>query len=226
MKKQKGTFTIQPPRFETIEVRIQGTAPLMVSRFSQKARQQIEAKQTGPNQVKRKRPPKDYVAEFQASRYIAREGWDGFYAGSIRAALINALRFVDGLPMTTAKGLFFIEADGLDREDGTPLVRIYGSKVQHDTRPAINADGGADMRNRARYDVPWYAIVRIRFDADQVSASDTLNLLARAGIQIGLCEGRPFSKDSFGIGFGTFEVKPARASVRRLEAKRTERRAA
>lgn len=213
-KKQTAIYTIQAPNFQTLEVTVEGTAPLMIHRFSQKMMGAIKEKQTAKDQVSRKRAPKDYVAEFNGARYISREGWDGFYAGSIRNAMIGAIRHVDGLQMTRAKGLIFVEAEGFDKADGTPLVRILGSKPAHDTRPVRLESGVADLRNRPRYDV-WSAKLRIRFDADHISASDVVNLLARAGAQVGICEGRPGAPNSNGIGFGTFDVKsqPKRAKV-------------
>jgi len=36
---------------------------------------------------------------------------------------------------------------------------------------------------------------------------DVSNLLARVGIQCGIGEGRHNSRDSTGIGFGTFKIK-------------------
>ena len=52
----------------------------------------------------------------------------------------------------------------------------------------------------------WGAMVRVRYDADQFSAEDVINLMNRAGQQIGVGEGRPFSKNSAGLGWGTFVV--------------------
>lgn len=219
-KKQTATYTIQAPNFQTLEVMIQGTAPLMVHRFSQKMIGAIKDKQTAKDQVSRKRAPKDYVAEFNGARYIAREGWDGFYAGSVRNAMIGAIRHVEGLQMTRAKGLIFIEAEGFDKFDGTPLVRILGGKPAHDTRPVRLESGVADLRNRPRYD-SWSAKLRIRFDADHISASDVVNLLARAGAQVGICEGRPGAPNSNGIGFGTFDVK---SQAKRAKAEKPRRR--
>jgi len=33
------------------------------------------------------------------------------------------------------------------------------------------------------------------------------NLLSRVGMQVGIGEGRPFSKNSAGMGWGTFELE-------------------
>jgi hypothetical protein len=50
----------------------------------------------------------------------------------------------------------------------------------------------------------WGCTLRIRFDADQFTVDDVMNLLERAGQQVGIGEGRPNSPNSFGMGWGTF----------------------
>jgi hypothetical protein len=198
-------ITISEPNFQTVAFRIEGTAPLMIHHFGEKARKQMMDKQTAKEKVRGPRQPKDYEAEFNSARYLSAKGWDGFYAGSIRNAMISAARYVDGLQMTKSKGLFFVQADGNDKTDGTPLVKIQGCKAIHDTRPARNDDKGADIRNRPRFD-NWYADIRIDFDADAMTAQDVGNLLHRAGAQVGIGDGRPGSPNSNGMGFGTFSV--------------------
>jgi hypothetical protein len=44
------------------------------------------------------------------------------------------------------------------------------------------------------------------YDADQFTLEDVSNLLARAGMQVGIGEGRPDSKMSAGMGWGTFRI--------------------
>ena len=211
--KQVARIAISEPNFQSIRFKIIGTAPLMIHKFGTKIRHKIEESQTAKDKVKKARAPKDYKAEFNDARYISAQGWDGLYAGAIRNAMIGAARYVDGLQMTKSKGLFFVQAEGFDKEDGTPLVRIHGCKAKHDTRPVRLESGVADLRNRPRYD-NWYAEVVIDFDADAVTATDVANLLHRAGAQVGLCEGRPGSENSFGIGFGTFRVEGAKKKAR------------
>ena len=207
--KAKIRIDITPPNFKVLPIRIEGTAPLMTHKFSEKMRKQIEEKQTSANATTKKREPKDYAAEFNAARYIAKKngstgGWDGLPAGALRSAMIAACRTVDGLPMTRAKGAFFIRAQGQDITDSTPLIRIEG-KAEHDTRPVRLESGVADMRNRPRYD-DWACQMEIEYDSDLVSEHDVANLLARAGAQVGLCEMRPSAPNSFGGDFGTFRV--------------------
>jgi hypothetical protein len=52
----------------------------------------------------------------------------------------------------------------------------------------------------------WEARPTFRWDADQFSENDMVNLLARAGAQVGVGEGRPDSKMSAGCGWGEFEI--------------------
>ncbi len=197
---------IPPPNLRVIEVDIVGSAPLVINRFSQKAMAMMAEKQKAGSQGKKgkAREAKDFDAAFEGARHLSREGWDGFPAGAIRAAMISACRLV-GFKMTLAKLSVFVVADGFDIVDGTPLIRITGGEPRRLEMHVRNATGVADIRIRPQW-LDWGATLRIRYDADQFSASDVVNLLNRVGAQCGIGEGRPDSKNSAGIGFGTFEV--------------------
>jgi hypothetical protein len=196
---------IKAPKFEIIELRIEGTAPLVMHKFSQKAREQIIATQKAGQQSagKRKREPKDFDAVYEGARHLSEEGWDGIPAGAFRNAMISACRTV-GYKMTHAKLAAFVLADGFEGDDGTPLVRIYGEPEKHTTY-ARNDNGSVDIRVRPMWK-KWHAIVKIRFDADMFSAEDVANLMMRVGMQVGIGEGRPDSKNSAGMGWGTFTI--------------------
>ena len=197
---------IKAPNMQRIEIEITGNAPLMINRFSQKALNQMADKQKAGSQAGKgvKREAKDFDAVFNGARHISREGWDGISAGAFRNALISACRLV-GFKMTLAKLSLFIEADGYDQDDGTPLVRILGPKPERSVMAARNATGVVDLRVRPQWP-EWGAVLRVRYDADQFSATDVVNLVMRVGMQCGIGEGRPDSKMSAGIGFGTFDV--------------------
>jgi hypothetical protein len=126
-------------------------------------------------------------------------------AAALRNACIDACRMV-GFHMTMAKMSIFVLADGFDAVDGTPLVKIIGDAPECVVMPTRNATGVADLRARPMWR-KWELSVRVKFDADQFTAQDVVNLLTRAGCQVGIGEGRPFSKKSNGLGYGTFFVK-------------------
>lgn len=198
--------TIKAPNFQVAKFKIVGNAPLVVHKFSTKARQQIMATQEAGTTAKGRkvRAPKDFNAVYNEARHISVDGWDGVPAGAFRSAMVSACK-IAGYVMTRAKLALFIEADGVEKEDSTPLVRIHGTPVKHEGY-ARNDNGSVDVRVRPMWK-EWYAILRIRFDADMLTTTDISNLLMRAGLQVGICEGRPDSKNSTGCGWGTFTVE-------------------
>lgn len=207
IEKAPRSVTIEPPKFERAAIRIRGLSPYLQNKFSQKARLQIEATQRAGSVAKkgRKREPRDFEADAEAAKHVSTEGWGGIPAPAFRNAMISACRLV-GFAMTRAKLSIFIEADGYDVDDRTPLVRIEGDVKTHESY-ARNESGVVDLRWRPIWE-QWEATVRLRWDADQFSAADIVNLFSRAGQQVGIGEGRPDSPNSNGLGFGMWEVLP------------------
>lgn len=201
--------TISPPKFSRIRLRLVGTAPYMQARFSAKAMQAMKSKmEAGPTARKGgRKDARDFDDDFRAAQHIAADGWNGVPAAALRNACIDVCRMV-GFKMTHAKMSIFVEADGFDRVDGTPLVRLDAREPERVDMATRNATGVADIRVRPMWR-EWALNVVIRFDADQFTTSDVVNLISRAGEQVGIGEGRPFSKSSNGLGFGTFTVETA-----------------
>lgn len=197
---------IKAPNLQTATFRIIGTAPLVQAKFSQKAKEQMMATQAAGQTARGKkvREAKDFDAVCDGSVHYSREGWVGIPAGAFRAAMISACRLV-GFKMTLAKLSLFVEADGFDRDEGTPLVKLIAGPYRRVDMHVRNATGVVDIRSRPMWD-EWQADVRVKWDADQFTLSDVSNLLARVGAQVGLCEGRPDSKSSAGMGWGTFRL--------------------
>lgn len=210
MSKAKQTaqvITIDAPRFTTLAVNIEGTAPYMQNRFSHKAMVQMQEKMEAGSTARSKktRDARDFDADFQHAMHISEEGWVGMPAAGFRNACIDACRMV-GFKMTHAKMSIFIEADGFDSIDGTPLIRFDGGEPEKTTMPVRNATGVVDLRVRPMWR-KWKATLRVRFDEGQFTAQDAVNLLIRAGQQVGIGEGQPYSKQSNGMGYGMFTVK-------------------
>lgn len=206
----KRASAIPPPRMKVATFRLQGTAPYVQHKFSVKAREQMRAKQEAGSQATKgkKREPKDFEACYQEAMYRLPDGSHAMPASCYRAAMISACRIV-GFKMTIAKLSLFVEADGYD-SDGVPLVRIQGLPVPHEAT-VRNETGVVDIRVRPMWHV-WACDLRVRFDADQFSTDDVANLLSRVGLQVGIGEGRPDSRDSAGMGWGTFEIAAQQAA--------------
>jgi hypothetical protein len=204
MKEQ--SVTIKAPAFQTAVFTLTGTAPLVIHRFSAKTKEQMKQKmETGKAAGNKKnREAKSTNSLYEESRYIAKEGWDGFHAAAVRNALISACRLV-GFKMTLAKLSLFVIADGWDKtEPQIPLIRIYGKPTKQEDMARVET-GQPYVTVRAAYH-DWKAKVQIRWDNDQFTLTDVSNLLMRVGMQVGIGEGRPDSKNSAGMGWGCFSV--------------------
>lgn len=203
----KRPSAISAPNFAILTVPLKNApgSPLVIHAFSAKARAIMrEAQELGSvGRKRRPKDPKDFDAAFQGARHLSREGWDGATCATFRNSMISACRLV-GYKMTIGKLSVFVEADGNSAADGTPLVRIYGDPVAFEA-PVRNASGVADIRVRPRWD-EWTAKLRVRYDREQFSDEDVINLLVRSGAQCGIGEGRPDSSNSFGQGWGLFEI--------------------
>lgn len=197
--------TIKAPAFQTISLHLRGTAPYMQARFAEKARQQMRDKMLAGSTAKKgkARDPRDFEADYRGAMHLSNEGWHGIPASAFRNAAIDACRMA-GFQMTRARMSVFVEADGFDALDGTPLVRIEGEPESTEMM-VRNETGVPDIRVRPMWR-NWSLTLRVTFDSDQFTASDVVNLYHRAGIQVGIGEGRPFSKKSNGMGFGLFEI--------------------
>lgn len=205
------TVAIKPPNIQTGVVWVKGTAPLVVHKFSHKAMRMIRDKQEAGStaNTKRKREAKNFAEVFNGARHISLDGWDGIHAAAFRNACIRACSLV-GFKMTMARMSLFFDADGFDATEGTPLVRVIGGEPRQLESMVRLATGVCDISVRPQW-LEWGARLRIRYDADQFTASDVVNLISRAGAQVGVGEGRPSSTNSNGCGWGTFEISTEEA---------------
>jgi hypothetical protein len=209
--KQKGVaVSISPPNWKTVQVKIIGTSPYVQSKFSNKNKQQMMEKQKAGTQAavkSRKREARDFKADYENSKYDSGNNWSNgaIPATSIRAAMIGAGRLID-FTMTLLKQCIYVEADGYDVDDRTPLIPVSKGKPTCFEQALPNTGGGHDIRVRPLWESGWECIVRIRYDADRLTMNDVVNLLARAGEQVGIGEGRMASRKCAGIGWGAFRI--------------------
>jgi hypothetical protein len=201
-------IVVAAPNFRSVEFEIQGTSPFVMNKFSSKAKSGMMAamgelkgqKGKGSNA---KRDPINWAEKLDGAIHYSVDGWIGIPAASFRAAAISACRIV-GFKMTMAKLGIFVRPDGFDRDEGSPLVRLYGDyrAVEHVVRLAT---GVASITSRPMWDA-WSAKIVVDYDGDMFSQGDLYNLFSRVGLQVGIGEGRPDSKNSAGMGWGTFRI--------------------
>lgn len=202
----KASVVIKPQSRQTIVFKIRGNSPLVIHRFGKKANTQLEDSMTKSSQKKKggNRPEKDYPAEYEAAKHVSFEGWLGVSALSVKHAIIDACA-VAGFKMTIGKRALFVEQDGFDCEDASPLIRITkGEPRMHKCHVRVKT-GGADIRARPMWEPGWEAMIRVTYDKNMFEVADVASLVNQAGLN-GIHEGRPSSKMSVGCGWGTFEI--------------------
>lgn len=178
---------------KTVLIRLKGISPLVVHKWSEKAKKQIRDKQQQKaNKAREKRDPD---AEYHESLYRTSAGGYGFPCVGFKAAAVSACRNVEGITMTLARGAFHVIGD-MATIDGTP------HKVEHMVRVGR---GAADFRYRGMFD-EWSTTLPVRFNPGVISLEQLINLFNIAGFAVGVGEGRPESSNG-GMGWGMFEVE-------------------
>lgn len=181
----------------THEVPITGTSPLIVNRWSEKAKQMmLDAQQSS---ARPKKQPKDPVANYEASKYKLPDGRDGFPATAFKAAIVHAARMFDGITQVSLKQMVRVTGEGVEQ-----LVPLDFGEVSMREDTPRNASGVADLRYRAQY-WPWSATLHVVTIAGQFDTESILALVDAAGVG-GVGEWRPTAPKSATGSFGTFEV--------------------
>lgn len=137
---------------------------------------------------------------FRASMYENPEGWYGISTTAFKAAMVHACEHFD-IKKTLAKQFFFVMHDGLDDAGFVQLVRFTHGKPER-----FETVCGKIHVVRGRWAPGWRAVLRVKYDADQLTLSTIRRILARAGTSVGVGAGRPQSPMSVGMGWGTFEI--------------------
>lgn len=199
------SLIIPRANMQILELEIEGITPYCQHNFSHKVGMKILEQQVSVSKS-RKKEPRNIQEDFEGAKHYSTDGWIGIPASAFRNAMISACRLV-GYQMTKAKLSVFVEADGLDRDSGQPLVRLLAEEPEMNQMAVRLQSGVTSIAIRPLWRV-WGAKLRIRFDGDQFRGNDVFNLLDRAGQQVGIGEGRHDSRSNAGLGWGEFRVIP------------------
>ena len=192
-------ISIRPPNIDNVSFDIYGTQPLIQHKWSEKAKRQMLDKQMKKAPVGKE--PKDPEQDFKDSLYLCSDGKHpdgpyGFPAVGFKSAAVRAAKQVPDMTMTDAKAWFYVIPD-----DGE-LVRINGSSpVMREDMVKIQQT--TDIRFRGQFN-EWSVRLNVKYNKDQISSEQLLNLFELAGFSCGIGEWRM----ERGGTFGTFTLIP------------------
>ncbi len=186
------------------EITIVGDSPLLVHRFSEKAKREILDKQM--KKAKKAKEPRDPVADFiQALHWITPmpkemtiEAFDkavkegarfGFPSVGVKQSAISAA-YRGGLSKdkVSIQGCFHIQDE---------LVEIVGDLSMREDYCKIPR-GGADIVYRGQFD-NWKSTFTIRYDDSVYSLDQIVQFINLGGFAVGIGDWRPEKGGNFGM---------------------------
>jgi hypothetical protein len=188
---------------EHMLVPIVGTSPLIVHKFSEKAKRQMLDAQQGRKSPKVARDPE---ADYQAAFYRTKEGF-GFPAVAFKACTIGAARFYGkDVRMTDLRQFLFFKGV-VSENDPQALVEIVGEPHMREDVVRLSMSG-TDLRYRPEF-TEWSAVLEVIYIKSSLTQESVLSLIDAGGMGVGVGEWRPEKKGDF----GTFQIDPTRDVV-------------
>jgi len=194
MKKEEQVITIPKIEIEIVKFKIRGITPLIVSKFSEKAKQMMLDKQM--KKASSGKEAKDPQKQYEESLYKLVDGRTGFPAVGFKAAMVRAGKQL-GMVMTDLRGRFHVMADDGD------LVAIKGDPHIREDMVRL-ATGVADIRFRGEYNTGWESEISIQYFKNAISIEQLAQLVVLAGFSCGIGEWRPEKSNSG--SYGLFEL--------------------
>lgn len=190
-------ITLERIKREIVEIPIKGTAPLIVHRWSEKAKEMMLNSQQGKKTPKQ---AKDPHADYLSSMYLMEDDTHGFPVMGFKSATVKggARVFGKAVKMTELRQVFTFIPDGVCT-DGTQLTRISGEPVMREDMVRVGM-GTADIRYRAEYR-DWTALLRVEYVPSVIDIQSVVALVDAGGTN-GVGEWRPEKSGSY----GTYEV--------------------
>ena len=192
------SITIPAMDLKRVRIPLLGTAPLIIHKWSEKAKEMMLNKQT--QKASTGREAKDPHQDYRDSLYIINGTEDpqhleneqyGFPCVGFKAAAVRAGTYSE-MKMTFLRGAFHVRGE---------FARIMGTPNMREDMVRIGM-GKADIRYRGEFK-EWETTLDVEFNAKAISLEQLFNLFEIAGFAVGVGEWRPERDGSY----GTFKVK-------------------
>jgi hypothetical protein len=195
------TVNITAPKIERVALTLRGLSPLIVHKWSDKAKKMMLAKQM--KKATAGKLAKDPEMDFYESLYWLtgmpekptptdlKKARFGFPVVGFKSAAVDACSHIEGVTKVQARGAFHIDGEFAEIK-GTPTMREDMVRI---------AMGTADIRYRGEFK-EWSTTLNLRINTNVLSVEQVVNLFLTAGFAIGVGEWRPARDGSYGM----FEV--------------------
>ena len=172
----------------TVSFKITGTSPLLMDKFPEDVKKQIEDKQTGKSKVSKK--PRNIEKETLQAVHKTQDGSIGYPAIGFKAGLIESTSFI-GDKMFSKKLLRGIQI--VNAVEGLVPIEFKKQDVLSHS-----------IQSNTKYSPQfhdWSCVLKIQFDKNNVSTEDIANLINYAGFYycIGIWSPRCKSGGSYGM---------------------------
>ena len=194
-KTESEVIAIPKIEIDVVKFKVRGITPLIVSKFSEKAKQMMLDKQM--KKASAGKEAKDPQKQYEESLYRFTDGKrTGFPAVGFKAAMVRAGKQL-GMVMTDLRGRFHVMAEECD------LIEIKGEPHIREDMVRL-ATGVADIRFRGEYSPGWEAEITIQYFKNAISKEQLAQLVVLAGFSCGIGEWRPERSNSG--SYGLFEL--------------------
>ncbi len=194
-------LVIKPIETETLEIPIIGTAPLIVSRFSEKAKKQMLDAQMGvKKQPEKRNPRREYLASLYRAGISPDDGSQRFGLPSMafKMATIGAGRFYGKqVKMTELRQFMFFHGLAVPTEAGRMVVINGQPRMREDYVRLAGVNHPADLRYRGCF-YRWSATLIVSYTKNLLDRDSLVSLLDAGGLGVGVGEWRPERNGEFG----------------------------
>jgi len=188
---------VEPPKLAHIRVRLVGITPLLCNNKKAAAGAMVIEDGRPKWTQKGLQKERDPQREYEASLYPIPGGGFGFPAVAIKQAMASGVGKDYGI--TKGKVYQYVHIYGV--KDAPDLVRLVGEPKQHDS--IVRQGHAPAMRFRGCF-YEWSIDLELDYDTKTFTAETIVNMLARAGLYVGIGDGRPEKK---GHNYGRFRVE-------------------
>ena len=182
------TSTLLDLDLKTVRVKVEGSSPLIVHKFSEKSKRQMLAKMQG--KASKGKEPRDPSADYEGAFHRLPDGRPGFPLLGFKACAVTACTSLNKeISKVLARQAFHIQPHPVGGD-------LYPVEFPEDCPPVMREDtvkvgmGATDLRYRPEFK-RWGAELVIQFNARAISHEQLVNLMNLGGFAVGVGEHRP-----------------------------------